>query len=164
MRFSFFRVLRNVLVIAAVLIGGFVLFVLCSGTKGFAVQSDSMAPRMHRGDVVFVHRVPFEKLEVGDVVSAYFPSGDGVFTHRIVEIDAEARQIQTRGDANLSDDPVPTDEAHLIGKLWFTLPYIGYLSLSLQSNTLIYICLGVAIVLILARVVVSHRKTGSRGV
>ena len=166
MSFSVRRVLRNIVVISAALIGGFVLFVLLSGSKGFVVQSDSMAPRLRRGDVVFVHRVAFEKLAAGDVVSAHFPEGDGVFTHRIVEVDETARVVRTRGDNNKSDDPVSTDEAHLIGRMWFSLPYVGFLALSLQegSYTPILICLGIAVALILTRMLLSYRKTKSRGV
>ena len=156
MSLSVRRVLRNILVIAVVLIGGFVLFLLASGAKGFAVTSDSMAPRFRRGDVVF--------LATGDIVSAEFPDKDGVFTHRIVGIDAEKRQIRTRGDHTLSEDPLPTDEAHIIGRLWFTLPYVGFLAIGLQNRILIYFLLGVAIMLILVRIVLSNRKSKSRGV
>ena len=164
MRHAVLRVLRNILVILIALAGTFVLVMLCSGAKGFAVQSDSMAPRLKRGDAVFVRRVAFEDLAVGDVVSASFPTDDGVFTHRIVSIDAENRQIHTRGDHTFSEDPAPTDASHIIGKLWFSVPYAGYLSIALQNNTLIYIALGAAIVLILVRIVLTHRKTKSRGV
>lgn len=164
MRLSVRRVLRNIAVIVAALVSGFVLFVLLSGAKGFAVTSDSMAPRLQRGDVVFVRRIAFDDLAPGDIVSAYFPNRDGVFTHRVTEVDAENRQIITRGDHTLSEDPAPTDESNIIGKLWFSLPYVGFLSIAVQNRTLIYICLGVAILLILARLLLSNRKTKSRGV
>lgn len=164
MRFSVFRVLRNALLIAAALAGLFVLFVLLSGAKGFAVQSDSMAPRLRRGDVVFVRPIDFDKLGTGDIVSAYFPQRDGVFTHRVVEIDDVNRRIRTRGDHTLSDDPEPTEEDNIIGKLWFSVPYVGFLSLSLESRLPIYILLGAAVLLILTRILLSNRKRKSRGV
>lgn len=164
MSFSVRRVLRNVVAILVALIGLFVLVMLCCGAKGFAVQSDSMAPRMKRGDAVFVRRVDFEDLAVGDIVSARFPDGSGVFTHRITQIDADERQIYTRGDHTLSDDPAATKESDIIGKLWFVLPYAGFVSIAMDNRTLIYICLGVAIVLIMVRIVLTARKTKSRGV
>ena len=164
MRISVRRILRNILAILISLIGLFVMVMLVSGTKGFAVQSDSMAPRMKRGDAVFVRRVDFEKLAVGDIISAHFPDGSGVFTHRITAIDADKRTIRTRGDHTLSDDPLTTKESDIIGKLWFTLPYVGYISFAMENRTLIYICLGAAIVLIMTRIVLTARKTKSRGV
>lgn len=164
MTFSIRRVLRNILAIVVALIGVFVLVMLLSGAKGFAVQSDSMAPRIVRGDVVFVRRIAFEDLAVGDIISARFPDDSGVFTHRITAIDTDKRQVQTRGDHTLSDDPAPTDESNIIGKLWFSLPYVGFLSFSLGNHTLIYILLGAAMILIMIRVALSVRKTESRGV
>jgi len=164
MTFSVRRVLRNIAAILVSLIGVFVLVMFASGAKGFAVQSDSMAPRFKRGDVVFVRRTAFENLAVGDIISAHFPDGEGVFTHRITAIDPEERTIRTRGDHTLSDDPLTTKESDIIGKLWFTLPYVGYVSIAMESRTPIYICLGAAIVLIMTRIVLTARKTKSRGV
>lgn len=164
MRISLLRVLRNIVAILISLIGLFVLVMLCCGAKGFAVQSDSMAPRMKRGDAVFVRRVEFENLAIGDIISARFPDGSGVFTHRITGIDADERQIHTRGDHTLSDDPAATKASDIIGKLWFVVPYAGYLSIALENRTLIYICLGSAIVLIMMRIALTARKTKSRGV
>lgn len=163
MSFSVRRVLRNILAILIALIGLFVLTMLVSGTKAYAVQSDSMAPRMKRGDVVFVRQIAFEDLAVGDIISAQFPDGSGIFTHRVIEIDAENREVRTRGDHTLSDDPAATKESDIIGKLWFTLPYVGFLSFGLETRMILYICLGAAIVLILARIILSTRKTESRG-
>ena len=163
MSFSVRRVLRNVFAILIALVGLFVLTMLVSGTKAFAVQSDSMAPRMKRGDVVFVRRIAFEDLAVGDIISAHFPDRSGVFTHRVTEIDAENREVRTRGDHTLSDDPAATKESDIIGKLWFSLPYVGFLSFWLENRMLIYICLGAAIVLIMARILLSASKTESRG-
>lgn len=164
MKISVRRVLRNIVAILISLLGLFVLVMLCCGAKGFAVQSDSMAPHFKRGDAVFVRPVAFEKLAVGDIISAHFPDGSGVFTHRITAVDADKREVCTRGDHTLSDDPSTTKASDIIGKLWFTVPYGGYLSIALENRTLIYICLGAAIVLVMVRIVLTARKTKSRGV
>ena len=157
-RVSVLRIVRNVFLIAATLVIAFTAAMLVSGAKAFAVESDSMSPRLHRGDVVFVRRADFDTLAKGDIISAHFPNGDGIFTHRIILVDADKKQVYTRGDYNLSDDPMPTDASHIIGKLWFSLPYLGFLSLSAQGFTLIYILLGVAIVLIAVRFIFARRR------
>ena len=136
----------------------FVGTMLVSGTKAFAVESDSMAPRLQRGDVVFVRPTAFEKLTAGDVISAHLPESGGVFTHRIVEVDAANRCVTTRGDSNLSNDPMPTDASKIIGKLWFSLPYLGFLSFSLDGKYLIYILLAAAIVLVAVHMADSFRR------
>lgn len=158
MRVSIARILRNVLLIMASIVILFVAAMLVSGAKAFAVESDSMAPLLRRGDVVFVRPTAFEKLMEGDVISARFPNSDGVFTHRIVEVDAENKQIITRGDGNVSNDPVPTDASRIIGKRWFSLPFLGFLSFSLEGKNMIFILLAVAIILVAVHMAGSFRR------
>lgn len=151
-------ILRNILWIVSALLSVFVLTLLCTGTHSFAVQSDSMAPMLHRGDMVCVRKVDFFQLQPGDVISARFPQSDGVFTHRVVSIDSQKRQITTQGDGNLRPDPMPTDASRIIGRYWFSIPYVGFLSLYIQSYTPVYILLGVALALIVLRLALSLRK------
>lgn len=158
MRLSVCRILRNAFAIVSILLAAFVLFLLCTGTRGFAVQSDSMRPALQRGDAVFIRAASFDELHEGDVITASFPESEGVFTHRIVRIDADKRQVYTRGDYNLNEDPMPTDASRIIGKLWFSVPYVGFLSLFLTNYTVLYIAVGIALVLIVLRVVVSLRR------
>ena len=158
MRISVLRILRNVFAIVSILLAAFVLFLICTGTRGYAVQTDSMLPVLHRGDAVFVRAAAFAELRENDVITATFPESGGVFTHRVVRVDAENQQVYTRGDHNMADDPMPTDASRIIGKLWFSVPYLGFLSLYLKSYTVLYIALGVAIALIVLRMVLSLRK------
>lgn len=166
MKLSVRNILRNAFAVISVLLALFVLFLLCSGTHVYAVQTDSMAPRLQPGDAVFIRAVPFEQLQPNDVISARFPESDGIFTHRIVRIDAENRQIYTRGDHNMNDDPMPTDASRIIGRLWFSVPWIGFLSLRLMNFTVIYVAVGIALALIVLRMLLSLRrkKTNGRGV
>lgn len=152
------NILRNIFVIVTLLLCASVVFLLVSETKCFAVQSNSMAPMLERGDVVFVRPVEFENLSVGDVISAHFPGSDGVFTHRIIQVDSDKEQIRTRGDGNMSDDPQPTQADKIIGKLWFSVPFIGLLSLNLQNRTFLMILVGIALVLVMVRVLFTMRK------
>ena len=152
------NILRNIFWIFTALLAGFVLFLLLSGTKCFAVQSESMSPTLHRGDAVFVRKADFSQLHEGDIVSAYFPESDGVFTHRIQTIDTQKQQITTRGDANMSDDPAPTQAEKIIGKLWFSVPAVGFLSLYLQNRTVVILLLIAVFVLIALRAFLEFRK------
>lgn len=102
---------------------------LIAGAKGYAVTSNSMAETLRRGDVVFVRQVSFEELMPGDVVTVRSSGDKFHFTHRIVEIDKESRTITTRGDANNADDPMPTQAERIVGKMWYKIPLVGYLSI-----------------------------------
>ncbi len=120
--FNFFAILTLIAVV-------FVGFNLVSGAKGYAVTSPSMAETLVRGDIVFVKDVSFDELKVGDVVTVRSTDGKYFFTHRVVEIDTENRMVTTRGDANNSDDPMPSEEERIVGRMWYKVPLLGYLSI-----------------------------------
>ena len=160
MKISIKSILFNIFAIITVLLTVFVAFLMISGTKVFAVQSNSMLPVMEKNALVFVRPVSFDDLHEGDIISAHFPDSDGVFTHRIVSVDKENNQVTTKGDYNMSEDPMPTDSERIIGKYWFSVPYMGYVSLNLQSYHLIYAVAAAALLLILIRVIlqISQRR------
>ncbi len=160
MKISIKRILFNVFAIVTVLLTAFVVFLMLSGTKVFAVQSNSMLPVMEKNALVFVRPTQFGSLQTGDIVSAHFPDNDGVFTHRITGIDEQKKQITTKGDYNMSEDPMPTDADSIIGKYWFSVPYLGFIALNIQSYHLLYAVAAIALVLILTRAVlqISQRR------
>ncbi len=123
------NVLFNFLAIVTVIAVAFIGVNLIAGAKGYAVTSNSMAGTLERGDVVFVRQISFDELEPGDVVTVRSTGDKFHFTHRVVEIDKEKRTITTRGDANNSDDPMPTQAERIVGKMWYKVPLLGYLSI-----------------------------------
>lgn len=129
------NVLFNALVIVTVIAVGFTLFNVFSGAKGYAVTSDSMKDTFNRGDVVFSKMCEFEKLEVGDVVTVSVVNSDGFFTHRIVDIDREKRTVKTKGDNNNSADPIDSPASQIVGKVWYSVPLLGYASIYLSGLT-----------------------------
>ena len=76
----------------------------------FAVQSDSMAPLMHRGDLVVATPRAFQ---VGDAVT--FRKFDRLVTHRVVAPGKQSGSFETRGDANPSNDPWTITAADVVG-------------------------------------------------
>ena len=160
------NVLFNFLAILTVISVIFVGFNLVSGAKGYAVTSNSMADTLKRGDVVFVKPVTFDELQVGDVVTVESADGKFHFTHRIVEINKAEGTVSTRGDANDSDDPMPTDGEKIVGKMWYKVPLLGYLSvlfLNFSRTTGLIILASVAVILVVANTVFSKIKTKKRG-
>ena len=118
----------NILVIVTVIAVAVVAFNLITGTKCYAVTSDSMSDRLVRGDAVFSKPVDFEDLQVGDIITVKVGKA-GYFTHRIVDIDSNAKTVTTRGDANAADDPMPTEEKQIVGRMIFSVPFLGYPSI-----------------------------------
>ena len=160
------NVLFNMLVIVTVASVLFVCFNIFSGARGYAVVTDSMAPSINRGDVVFVKQVDFNTLNEGDVVTVQFADGSGFFTHKIVAIDYLAGAIRTKGDANESEDPQPSMSEQIVGKVWYSVPLLGYLSIALNEGNLITLSVAVATVMIvlifISLIITKVRKRGGK--
>ena len=97
------------------------------GLHLFVVMSGSMEPAIHTGSVVVVKLA--SSYAVGDVITfgpitpTQLPT-----THRIVAERAQEGVMifKTKGDANNSADPTETPETQIIGKVYFSAPYVGY--------------------------------------
>ncbi|MDN5655800.1 MAG: signal peptidase I, partial [Kocuria sp.] len=75
-------------------------------------RTGSMSPTITAGSIAFVHEIPAEKMEVGDIITA--DRGEKVLpvTHRVTSIldgDAQSGEVtfEMKGDANEAKDPEP---------------------------------------------------------
>ncbi len=161
MRIKLKNILFNIFAIITVLSVIFVGFNIVSGAKGYAVTGGSMEDTFSRGDVVFSKKVDFEELKVGDIITVSSEDGERFFTHRIVEINAKDKTVTTRGDANTVDDPMPTKADRIVGKMWYSVPVLGFISIAFsqmsQMTGIIILCV-IAVVLVVANTVLTHRK------
>lgn len=92
------------------------------------VKSGSMDPAMPTGSVALIQ--PFSSYEVGDVITFGEDTLTRVpTTHRVVGIRMEGEQMYftTKGDANEEVDPEETTLASVIGKVVWSVPYVGYI-------------------------------------
>ncbi len=150
-----FKVLYNVFAILIVLCFAFSMVLIATKTEFYAVATASMEPEIKEGDMVFV-RSADEYLK-GDVITAKLKSG-GTFTHRIYFADNENNQVYTMGDNNSAPDPLPTACGDIIGKVIFTVPFLGNLSLKFNSLYITIGLAGVMVVLMLVRFLVFRFK------
>lgn len=94
------------------------------------VVGGSMEPSLSEGDGVFVYKVAFEKLQVGDNI--VFDLDGELVTHQIIDIEDE--QIIAQGTANdVADDPIT--EAEYKGKVIFQIPYLSGILYFYESPT-----------------------------
>ncbi len=159
------NILFNVLAIVTALTVVFVVFNIASGAKGYAVTSNSMRDTLNRGDLVFVKAVSFEELKVGDVITVSSTDGKRFFTHRIVEINTSDKTVTTRGDANGANDPMPAEEQRIVGKLWYSVPLLGFFAIwfsgvSLMTGVIILAIVAVALILINSVLIKNRKKRG----
>lgn len=98
------------------------------GYVPYAVTSDSMAPALVRGDLIFAAPVVLEQLEGGEIVA--FRTSGGAVTHRVYSVDRGMRALRTKADSSVFLDPSPVEEGDLLGRIVYKLPLLGYISLS----------------------------------
>ncbi len=94
--------------------------------KVFVVQSGSMEPAIKTGSVVITQ--PQANYAVGDVIT-YMRRADAIsVTHRIESITSENGRTAyiTKGDANNAADTAPVPANIVVGKVLFSIPFIGY--------------------------------------
>lgn len=124
--------------LVALILLPFVFLLLAAVLNGFGsyvVVSNSMAPRFHSGDVVFVHETDPSAVETGDAI--VYESADGqTVTHEVVEIVERDgnRYFRTKGLANEEPDPSLVGPGEFVGVVVFDVPYFGVVVTFLQSD------------------------------
>ncbi len=150
-------ILKDILIVA---IGVLVIWIglqVVFGTQNpfYVVASGSMIPVLEVYDVLIVQgHVPFEDIEVGDIIVFNRPSGhDRVIVHRVASIiDDEPKTIRTKGDANPASIPgtdFPITQEEYIGKVAYVIPQVGYVTQLLKppiNYVIIVIVVGIMVV------------------
>lgn len=125
-----FKTLKQIFITVLLLliagVGGAAVVARARGGQLLSVQSGSMVPILHKGDLVSVKNVPAQQLHVGDVITFVNPKNKSqTITHRIVSLSPQTGQLTTKGDANLAaDDAIPYNA--VVGKAGVNLPKLGY--------------------------------------
>ena len=150
-------ILKDILIVAIGVIVIWVGLQVVFGTQNpfYVVASGSMIPVLQVYDVLIVQgHVPFEDVEVGDIIVFNRPSGhDRVIVHRVVSIiDDDPKTIRTKGDANPVSIPgtdFPITKEEYIGKVAYVIPQVGYVTQLLKppiNYVIIVIVIGIMVV------------------
>jgi signal peptidase len=102
-----------------------------TGATPLTVLTSSMEPGLPPGTLLIVEPVDTDTIKIGDVVTYQIESGKpAVVTHRVTEVLSSTtgeRTFTFKGDNNDSVDP-PVIPEQIQGRLWYSLPLIGYVS------------------------------------
>lgn len=134
-----FRKLANIVyTIGSIIVIGILLLTLLSvlgipeKLKMFVVETGSMEPNIPTGSLAFV--TPANEYKKGDVItfiSKLEQNGPKKFiiTHRVNDVinDNGDTYFQTKGDANKDVDPFLANKLDVLGKVTFSLPFVGYI-------------------------------------
>lgn len=124
------KIIYNLLIVCLLLIALLLVIPILpipGNFKVFSVLSGSMEPRIHVGGVVVIK--PMTSYGVGQIVSfSQNPKTQISTTHRIVKINSQDNKItySTKGDANNIPDTNEVTENEILGKVIFSVPYLGY--------------------------------------
>jgi signal peptidase len=122
-----------------VIAGGLALIVVpkATGAKPLTILSGSMTGTYDIGDVVVVKPVDTDELQIGDVITFQpFSDDPQLTTHRIVGVSfgSNGREFVTQGDANNAADLKPISEKQVMGKVWYSVPKVGYASVCFAGH------------------------------
>lgn len=101
------------------------------GFNFYVVMSGSMEPEIHMGSVVGIKEQ--EQYKKDDIVTVRMPyTQNETYTHRIIEVrepeeSNENTTFITKGDANETADGDPVSQDQILGKVFVSIPLIGYL-------------------------------------
>jgi signal peptidase I len=106
-----------------------VLGLMAAGHRPMIEQSDSMAPVMHAGDVLFVKQIAAAQARTGDIVTFDDAQRPGrTLTHRVVSMKATPDghiAFVTRGDANTGVERWTVAPDGVVGRYAFGVPSVG---------------------------------------
>lgn len=102
-----------------------------AGALPMTVLTSSMEPGLPPGTLIIVKPIDPDALGIGDIATYQIESGKrGVITHRIIAINLIAngeRSFLFQGDNNSAiDDPVLP--VQIQGKLWYSIPLLGWVN------------------------------------
>lgn len=129
-----YNLLTSILVLGAVVLALLLGGVRLIGFTPYAVLSGSMEPQYPVGSLIYVREVAPQEVKVDDPITFVLNEDLLVATHRVVEIDQEAEQFRTKGDANESIDSSPVHFNNLLGVPKFHIPKLGYVSSFLSTK------------------------------
>jgi signal peptidase len=150
---TIYGIVEKIVIIAIVLISAIILTQRFTnnekaflGFRIFRVQTGSMEPKYHVGDVIIVKEKDTDKIKIGEDVTYWGTSGvmkGKLVTHQVInieEIDGQ-RVFHTQGIANTSKDPlVYADQINgiVLGKLHLVTKIC-----TLLSNQYVFYFLGI---------------------
>lgn len=109
------------------------------GHRLYIVESGSMLPTLKVNSMIVVKEIAPEEIQIGDMVSYYGENTKTRVTHRVVDIKDKGNTFITRGDANNVNDSNPLEKDRVIGKVIFSIPFLGFIFELLSKPVTIFL-------------------------
>ena len=125
LKIIYYIVIAFIVLVAILLIVS--AFPIPGNYKVLVVKSGSMEPVIKTGSVVVVK--PARDYKIGDIITfGPYSKTKAPTTHRIYEMKVEGGELIfiTKGDANNAPDTREIKKADIVGKVLFSVPFLGY--------------------------------------
>jgi len=105
------------------------------GVQPTIIYSGSMRSAIDVGDIVLVSEVPIDEIQKGDIVQFKNENMSIPVVHRVYDIiESENNKVfVTKGDDNDNPDREPVLPNHIMGKVVFNLPKIGWIPITIKN-------------------------------
>jgi signal peptidase len=142
---AYLRVSLSVAVLLALLARAVAVIILPAATRAtpLTVLTSSMEPTLPPGTLIVTRPVEPADVRIGDVVTYQIRSGDPtVVTHRVIAVGKTSGgeySFTFKGDNSAQPDPDPVREVQLQGRLWYSVPLIGWVSTWVNGEARSYV-------------------------
>lgn len=140
-------IISNIIFYIILAIAAVGIILRLSGFGLYSVVTPSMTPAYPVGSLIITSPVEFDALKEGDVIT-FALSGNTIVTHRVYSVDESKKTLITKGDANDTPDRFELSGKDIIGKVVFSVPYIGFLSILLTTSRGIILLVGIAVAML----------------
>lgn len=105
------------------------------GVQPTIIYSGSMRSAIDVGDIVLISEVPVDEIHVGDVIQFKNENMSIPVVHRVYDIveNEESIIFVTKGDDNDGPDREPVLPNHIMGKVVFNLPKVGWIPITIKN-------------------------------
>ena len=109
-----------------------------AGATPLTVLTASMEPRYPPGTLIYVLPVKSADIRLGDVITYQIESGKpAVISHRVIAINSPANGKRTfilKGDNNSMPDQAAVLPVQVRGRLWYSVPLLGWVNSALNGS------------------------------
>ncbi|MEB0287429.1 signal peptidase I [Cryobacterium sp. MDB1-18-2] len=110
-----------------------------TGSTPLTVLTSSMEPTLPPGTLIIVRPVTPDEIRIGDVVTYQIRSGEpGVITHRVTAISSSSeggRTFTFKGDNNSVADADQVLPVQIQGRLWYSVPWVGWVNNAVNGQS-----------------------------
>lgn len=125
------KIIYNLLFVLLIIVAAFIIltsYKVIDGYNFYVVMSGSMEPKIHTGSIVGVKEE--NNYEKGQIITIKMKNDPNqTYTHRIIDINTteDTTTYTTKGDANEDTDPDVALKTNVLGRVFASMPLIGYL-------------------------------------